>query len=112
MLKRKRRKIGDDAYCKASFELMALFRGAAHKIADLDTLEFTDPPTFCKTQDLCKAHGLDLSDAFQILSVKTGTFSALVGDSQTVLVTGDRKLACAARQEGLKVWHLPDPPPT
>ncbi len=49
---------------------------------------------------------LDLSDAFQILSVKKGYFSVLASESSTVLVTADKELADAARAEGLRAWSL------
>jgi len=55
-------------------------------------------------------HQLDLSDAFQILSVKEGFFSRSCGDSQAILVTADRELAKAARVEGLSVWSVLDEP--
>jgi len=49
---------------------------------------------------------LDLSDAFQILSVKQGFYSVLDGDSKTILITGDKKLSKAAKKEGLRVWYF------
>jgi predicted nucleic acid-binding protein len=114
VLKRKKRRQGlsEKDYHKAAFDLLALFRGAQAKIEDLRTLDITDPKTFEETQKVCLNHGLDLSDAFQILSVKAGTFSGLVGDSKTtVLITNDKKLSKAAKKEGLNVWFLKDPPP-
>jgi hypothetical protein len=53
---------------------------------------------------------LDLSDAFQILSVKIGFAAHLSGGSQTILVTADKKLAKAARAEGLRVWSVLEEP--
>jgi hypothetical protein len=54
---------------------------------------------------------LDLSDAFQIVSVKE-SFGAHMwrGDSRTILVTADRKLAKAARAEDLRVWSVLEEP--
>ena len=49
---------------------------------------------------------LDLSDAFQLLSVKFGYFSSLVGESSTVLVTSDKGLAKEARGIGIRVWSV------
>jgi predicted nucleic acid-binding protein len=112
VLKRKRGKeLSEKDYHKAAFDLLALFRGKQAKIENLWTLDITDPMTFNETQKVCQNHGLDLSDAFQILSVKAGTFSGLVGDSKTVLITDDKNLSKAATKEGLKVWLLKDPPP-
>lgn len=66
----------------------------------------------CGSSDPAAAekHGLDLSDAFQIHSVKEGFFSNMCGDSKTYLVTADKKLAKAARAEELRVWSVLEEP--
>ena len=81
---------------------------------------FTDPPAYAKhkltpivfknVQDVAKKYSLDLSDAFQILSVKEGFFSGLVEESKTILVSADKKLSRAAKEEGLRVWYFLDEP--
>lgn len=96
-----RNEICEDQYHKAGFDMMSEAR-AFVRIMESD-LDFLDPITFSEAAKICRTHKLDLSDAFQILSVKRGYASRLVGDSQTVLVTADKKLAEAATQEGLKV---------
>lgn len=90
-------------YFDATFKLTAWYGASSAKIDDLD---FTDPLTFAETRSLAERNGLDLSDAFQIMSVKRGYFSVLVNDSSTILVTADADLASAARSEGLRVWNL------
>jgi predicted nucleic acid-binding protein len=61
---------------------------------------------------LSDRYSVDLSDAFQILSVKKGYFSPLSGDSKTILVTADKTLAKIARAEGIKAWYfLTEPKP-
>ncbi|AMS31884.1 hypothetical protein AEM42_04735 [Betaproteobacteria bacterium UKL13-2] len=96
-------------YLDAAFQLTAWYGASSSKIADLD---FTDPLTFSETRALAQRTGLDLSDAFQIMSVKRGYFSSLTNDSATVLVTADNSLAQAARSEGLRVWNVNlDPAP-
>ena len=64
------------------------------------------PSVFSNVQNIADRYSLDLSDAFQILSVKEGFFSGLSGGSRTILVTADEALAKAARQEGLRVWNF------
>jgi predicted nucleic acid-binding protein len=49
---------------------------------------------------LARKYTIDLSDAFQILSVKEGFYSPLIG---VILVTADQRLAAAARSESIKV---------
>src|SRR6267142_1389097 len=62
-------KITEDEYHKATFDLMAAFRGGAQHIPDLD---LTNALTFSETLKLCKTHDVDLSDAFQIMSIIKG----------------------------------------
>ncbi len=103
------RKITVAQYFDATFELAAWYGACCTNIEDLD---FEDPLTFIGTKALAERNGLDLSDAFQIMSVKQGYFSVLVNDSSTVLITADTDLASAARREGVRVWNvLLEPPP-
>jgi predicted nucleic acid-binding protein len=61
-------------------------------------------------QEISDKYSLDLSDAFQILSVKEGYFSALIDESSTILVTADEALAKAARSEGIRSWYFLEEP--
>ena len=97
-----------EQYIDAAFRLTAWYGAATERIRDLD---FTDPMVFVSAKQLVERTGLDLSDAFQIVSVKEGYFSHLVNDSKTVLVTADKLLAAAARAEGLRVWSAMEEPP-
>lgn len=92
-----------DQYLAAAFELTAWFGASSRSIKDLN---FADPLVFASTKALAERFSLDLSDAFQVISVKHGYFSALARDSATVLVTADVALAVAARSEGLRVWSV------
>jgi predicted nucleic acid-binding protein len=97
------------AYFKAATDLVAWFRVSHSQVNDLD---FTDRDVFSDARELAERHDLDLSDAFQLLSLQAGYFSGLVGDSTTVLVTADEALAKAARHMQLAVWDcLREPMP-
>ena len=100
-----------EAYLKAASELVAWFR-ASH--SSRDDIEFTRIDVFADAKELAKdIPELDLSDAFQLLSLQAGYFSGLVGGSKTLLVTADGALAKAARSRKLPVWDcLRDPMPT
>lgn len=99
-----------DQYLDAAFRLTAWYGASSSKIRDLN---FTEPTTFAEAKVIAVRSQLDLSDAFQILSVKKGYFSVLVNESSTVLVTADKELADAARAEGLRAWNLMlEPAPT
>jgi predicted nucleic acid-binding protein len=71
---------------------------------------FLSPKVFFDVQKMIDKYQLDLSDAFQILSVKKGFGACLSGESQTILVTADEKLAKAAKAEGLRVWSILEEP--
>jgi predicted nucleic acid-binding protein len=104
-----RKEITKDEYLKAAFEMAAWFSHASRQIRDID---FLSPIVFRDARSIVERHGLDLSDAFQILSVKEGFFSGLAARSRTVLVTADKELSNAAKQEGILAWYiLGEPPP-
>ena len=92
-----------DQYFDAAFRLTAWYGASSSKVKDLN---FTEPATFAEAKEIAERSRLDLSDAFQILSVKKGYFSVLVNESSTVLVTADKALVDAARAEGLRAWNL------
>lgn len=96
-------KLTHDQYRQACFSTYHWYQASGKHVKDLD---FNSPQVFETAYLLAMKHSLDLSDAFQILSVRDGFFAVLVNDSQTVLCTGDAKLARAARAEGLKVWNF------
>ena len=103
-----REQLTKSQYLEAAFRLTAWYGASSSRIKDLN---FTEPITFANAKAIAERTGLDLSDAFQILSVKTGYFSVLVNESSTVLVTADKELALAASSEGLQTWSVTEEPP-
>ena len=91
-----------EAYLRAASELVAWFRASDSRVEDLDFI--TDREVFSDARELAEHTDLDLSDAFQLLSLQVGYFSHLVGGSATLLVAADKALADAARKRGLPVW--------
>ena len=98
-----RKEITQDEYQKATLSLTAWFSLVSNQIRDLD---FLSPTVFKQAQSIAAKYSLDLSDAFQILSIKEGFFSHLSGGSKTILITADEDLAKAARQEAIRTWYL------
>ena len=99
-----------EQYLRAARDLVAWFRASQSAMKDLD---FTDREVFRDAVDLAEHMNLDLSDAFQLLSLQAGYFQYLAGDSKTLLVTADEALAKAARQRRLPVWDCQrEPIPT
>ena len=104
-----KKEISKEDYQKASLSLTSWFSHVSKRIPDLD---FTDPLVFLEVKKLAEQYSLDLSDAFQIVSVKKGFFSTLARDSRTILVSADEGLVKAARKEGIKAWYfLTEPKP-
>ena len=98
-------------YYKATLDLCSWF--GAVVVPYYPEPKFLSSTVFFEGQKLVDKHQklkLDLSDAFQIISVKDGFASYIKGGSQTILVTADSKLAIAARSEGLRVWSVLEEP--
>lgn len=102
-----RKTIDLETYKKATLDLCSWFAAVSESIREL---LFLSPEVFFSAQKKAELYKLDLSDAFQLLSVKEGFFSRMSGESKTILVTADKKLANAARAEGLRVWNLLEEP--
>ena len=103
------RKILDvEGYKRATLDLCAWYGVVSENIPELN---FLSPEVFFAAQRTAEKHKIDLSDAFQIHTVKEGFFSKLSADSRTILVSADRDLVKAARAEGLLVWSILDESP-
>jgi len=89
-------------YTDAAFRLVAWFEASARYARDIN---LTEPTIFFRAREIVERYSIDLSDAFQILSVKEGYFSHLINESRTVLVTADDALAKAAALEGVRSWY-------
>jgi predicted nucleic acid-binding protein len=78
----------------------------------IDEVPLTASSVFEEVESLARQYGIDVSDALQIVTIRNGKYSNLVGESKSVLITADRGLTKAARNEGLMVWdciHEPIP---
>ena len=106
----KRGEMTKDEYLGTAADLSADFWVRWRQVEDLD---FGSPTVHGEAERIAKRHDkLDLSDAFQILSVRDGFFRGLSGESKTLLITADKDLADAAKQEGIGTWDpLREDPP-
>ena len=108
-----RKEIIDEQYFCACEDLLGHASDNTIKIEDV---EIKDINVFVKVENLVRKHNegkpkdktIDISDAFQIISVKLNYFSQFDNDSKPILITGDGSLAKAARSEGLRVWNCVD----
>lgn len=106
--------ITDAEYFSGCNELMAY---VAYGNIQIEDIEIKDRCVFDEVEILTRNHNegkpkdkiIDISDAFQIMSVKRNYFSKFQDtDSKPILITGDRALADAALDEGLRVWYCID----
>jgi predicted nucleic acid-binding protein len=84
-----RKTLTKDGYFTAALDLVTWFRASDSRI---DDPEFTDISVFFAAKKLAEDNNLDLSDAFQLLSLEAGYFASLSGGSKTLLVTADEAL--------------------
>lgn len=98
-----RSQLSEAEYQAAAAKLITWFSVTTRYSPDI---ELTSREVLEQVREIARAHSLDFSDAFQIVSVKHGRFSRLANENQTVLVTADFRLAEAARREGLRAWDV------
>lgn len=107
--KYRKKEITQREYIKACNLLMAHI--SAESIG-IDEIEIANRQTYWEVEKLAQKYNLDISDAFQIFTLKKGYFSILGGESEPILITADFRLADAARQEELRVWNcMKEPEP-
>jgi predicted nucleic acid-binding protein len=94
--------ITKEEYFSACYVLIAYLRDGRICLEDTPA----SPEIFMQAEGLARLHGLDLSDAFQIITVKHGKFRTWAEESKTVLATADGDLEKAAEKEGLRAWNV------
>ncbi len=102
-----RKQIDQETYFTAGDVLSAYISGDI-ELVDVD---ISDSAIFMEVEDIARRNGLDIVDAYQIVTIKKDYFSRLP-HSRPILVTADSGLAKAAGKEGLRVWDcLTEQPP-
>ena len=91
--------IDQETYFKAG-DILRGYIGDRIELADMD---ISDSEIFWEVEKTAKLYGLDIVDAYQIVTIKKDYFSRFP-EAQPILVTADSGLAEAARKEGLRVW--------
>jgi predicted nucleic acid-binding protein len=93
------KEIDQETYTKAG-DLLKGYIGDRIELVDVD---ISESEIFWEVEKTIKLYGLDIVDAYQIVTFKKDLFSR-VSESQPILVTADSGLAEVGRKEGLKVW--------
>jgi predicted nucleic acid-binding protein len=97
--------ISDEEYLFACDQLLGYAKG---RIIEIEDIEIKDRMVFTEVENLIRKNNMsiDLSDAFQIVTVKRNYCSRFKSDSKPILITGDGPLAKAAEMEGIRVWNV------
>jgi predicted nucleic acid-binding protein len=103
-----RKEISDEEYFSACDHLFA-YAGKGVKI-EIENIEIRDRMVFAEVEKLARKYKIDVSNAFQIVSIKKNYFSRFTSDSKPILITGDQALATAACKEGIRVWDCVNEP--
>jgi len=93
------KEIDQETYVKAG-DLLKGYVGDRIELVDVD---ISESEIFWEVEKTAKLYGLDIVDAYQIVTIKKDLFSK-VSEAQPILVTVDSGLAEAGHKEGLKVW--------
>ncbi|HMK74889.1 MAG TPA: type II toxin-antitoxin system VapC family toxin [Thermodesulfobacteriota bacterium] len=91
--------IDQETYFKAG-DILRGYIGDRIELADMD---ISDSEIFWEVEKTAKRYGLDVVDAYQIVTIKKDYFSRFP-EAQPTLVTADPGLAEAAQKEGFRVW--------
>ncbi len=91
--------LDQETYSKAG-DILRGYIGDRIELADMD---ISDSEIFWEVEKTAKRYGLDIVDAYQIITIKRDLFSRFQ-EAQPILVTADSGLAEAARKEGFGVW--------
>jgi predicted nucleic acid-binding protein len=94
-----------EAYFTACYQLIVYVYYPQPRI-QLEDLPLGDFSVLREAEEMTKLYPIDLSDALQLVTLKSGRFRSFAGPSRPMLVTGDGDLLKAAKKEGLLAWDV------
>jgi predicted nucleic acid-binding protein len=95
--------ISQKDYLTASAELCALIEGGN---IQLEEFSFYDYESFRQSRKITEQHGIDLSDSFQLITLKKGMMAGLKTSIIPQLITEDKGIKLAAEELGLSVLRI------
>ena len=95
--------ISEETYLAASEELCALVDDG---VIQIEEVLIYNRETFNKSEKLTKKYKIDLSDSFQLISIKEGMLAQLKTSIKPELISEDGGVHKAAVGEGLKVLRI------
>lgn len=97
--------ISQECYLSASEELCALVEDENIQLEDLS---FYDSESFRESEKITQEYGIDLSDAFQLITLRKGMMAQLQTSIIPELITEDKDIGKAAIKLGLSVLKIAD----
>lgn len=94
--------ITEEQYLAASEYLLTMIDD---NVIVVEEVNIGDLKIFSQVRSLVNKYKLDISDIFQIITIKEGSLSKASGLDSLLLITADGELAKAASSEGLRVWN-------
>ena len=94
-----------ERYLASSEELCALVEDG---LIQIEELSFYDMDSFKQSEKLTKEYGVDLSDSFQLITIKNGMMAKLNTSVVPELITEDKNLCEAAKNLGLPCIKIED----
>ncbi len=101
-----RKRITEDQYIHCVNEFIRVVVGSL----EIDEINILSPQVTTEAKRLIQKYKIDFIDCFQIVTILKGKYSSLGPKSKSLLITADRDLASAAREEGAMVWECTTEP--
>ena len=95
--------ISKEHYLAASEELCALIEDGN---LQLEELPFYQAESFSAAQEITNKYGIDLSDAFQLITLKNGMMAQLETTITPELITEDKEIRKAAKEIGFSALTI------
>lgn len=76
----------------------------------IQEVNYNDLNIYSQIEETIKKHSLDFVDSMQLVTLTEGFPSVFDGESKTIFITGDKKLAKAAKSRGIRVWNIEKEP--
>ena len=98
-------RLTQEEYLSACEDLFARVRNGSLEIEEIPLFSPDSRAIYEEIERLAERHRLDISDALQLVTLRSGTYSRLEGTARAWLVTADHGLARAAKAEGMPAWE-------
>lgn len=72
---------------------------------EIETITMHDYSVFKEVNAIAIKYKIDVADAIQIYAIVKGKYSFFAADSKTILITADKRLEKAGKDNNIRVWN-------